>query len=512
MPGPRRYRTLLLALALLGSLLVLLTTARGVGLSPDSATYIDVARNLLHGRGLQIGYEAAAVRPLTQYPPLYPVLLAAGGLVDADPQVAARYLNVAFFAALILLVAGAAYRRTASFRIAAAAALFTLASVDLIHVHSVALAEAPFLLAGLLSLVLVSAYLEDSQPRWLAAAAVAAACSCLARYPGVAFVAAGVAGLLWFRRETLRRGAVEALVFAVVGSLPVAVWLARNLAIAHNVSSNVASAGTIVNPLRWSGVGSGLATIAYWALPSPAPDAVRFGVLGLLVVSVIGLGIFARAESRRGGAPDATPHLPALSALLLLFAAIYLPLLVVSRLTISQGFLDRRFLAPIYVALVLCLADLAGRWSRPLRAAPALRSAAVTTVVALAVIYCASAAGWTLRGYVNGLGYAARSWTDSALMARVRELPPEATIYTNAADAVYLLAGRSSFWLSSLDALSPVAGASMLPQRDGRGVIVFFDALSRRSKTLDRAALAGAPGLRLVLETSDGAMWAGSQH
>jgi hypothetical protein len=512
MPGHPRRRTLLLALALLGALLVLLSTARGVGLSPDSATYINSARNLLQGRGLLISFEAGDVRLLTKYPPLFPVLLAGGGLFNADPQVAARYLNAAFFAALILLVAGAAYRRTTSFRIAAAAALFTLASVDLINVYSLALSEAPFLLAGLLSLVMVSVYLEDPKPRWLAAAAGAAVCSCLARYPGVAFVAAGVAGLLWFRRAALRRGVVEALVFGAVGSLPAAAWLARDLAVVHTLSNGAVRASAVANPLRWSGLGSGLATVASWALPSPAPSIVRFGVLGLLVAGLIGLGVFARAESRRGEAATAdAPHLPSLPALLLLFVAIYFVLLVASRLTIAQGYLDRRFLAPIYVALVLCLADLAGRWSRPLRAAPALRSAAVTTVAALAVIYCASAAGWTLRSYVTGLGYSARLWTDSALMARVRDLPPEATIYTNAPDAVYLLTDRSSFWLPSLDALSPGAGSAVQPVRDSRDVIVLFDALSRRSKALGRAQLAGVSGLRLLLETSDGAMWAGSQ-
>jgi hypothetical protein len=516
MPYSRRFVQLLVLLSVLGAFVILLSTARGVGLSPDSAIYLDTARNLLHGHGLVITFDSVAARPLTQYPPLYPALLAVGGLSGADLQDVARYLNATLFGALILLVGGAIYRQTQSLRISLVAALFVLASVGLINVYATVLSEVPFIVAGLLSLVLLSAYLEEPQVWLLVVASVAAAFSFLARYPGVSFVAAGAAGILVLRRGRLWRKVSEAAVFAAVGGLPAAAWVARNLALSHAISSNVTGAAAIPRPSLGSALTAGLRTLSTWALPSPAPYVVRLGVLALLVAGLLGLSVFALAKQRRNEDCETAPRLPGLPHLLVIFVAVYLSLIVVSILTTGQGFLDRRFLAPIYVALVMCLAALVHRLSSPMRSAPTLGASAVTTMALLAVIYCGTAAAWTLRSYVTGLGYAAKSWTESALIARVRELPDQTPIYSNAPDAVYLLTRRNCFWLPGRASPlvdggkgPPASSSSQVVQqlRDGQPVVVFFDAV-HRSGALSRRELLDAVALRPIAESSDGAMYA----
>ncbi|GAI92915.1 unnamed protein product [marine sediment metagenome] len=62
------------------SVLMLWITSIGPGVSPDSTVYLGVARSLLSGDGL-----VAAGKPLTHYPPGYPLSLAlAGRLLGAD--------------------------------------------------------------------------------------------------------------------------------------------------------------------------------------------------------------------------------------------------------------------------------------------------------------------------------------------------------------------------------------------------------------------------------------------
>ena len=51
--------------------------SHGVGISPDAIDYLNTARSVLAGQGLVI-----AGLPMTHFPPVYPLLLAAIGLVD----------------------------------------------------------------------------------------------------------------------------------------------------------------------------------------------------------------------------------------------------------------------------------------------------------------------------------------------------------------------------------------------------------------------------------------------
>ena len=85
-------------LGVLGSLLILLATSRyGVGLSPDSASYIAAARSLLAGRGY-LDYNGD---PMVLFPPLYPTLIALGSLIWPDPIFVARYVNAASFGLIV---------------------------------------------------------------------------------------------------------------------------------------------------------------------------------------------------------------------------------------------------------------------------------------------------------------------------------------------------------------------------------------------------------------------------
>lgn len=90
-------------------LLVLVATARGPGLGPDSLKYILLARSLAEGRGFTLAGE-----PVTHFPPAYPVLLRLAGIVGPETLGFARYLQAAFFAINVLLAAWVA--RTASSR------------------------------------------------------------------------------------------------------------------------------------------------------------------------------------------------------------------------------------------------------------------------------------------------------------------------------------------------------------------------------------------------------------
>lgn len=148
-PSPQS-RLLSGALATLPALarfaLSLLATRHGVGVSPDSVTYIDAARNLVAGNGLQaLSWHGSSV-PLAHYPPLYPAALAAEGALGLDIPAAARWLNAALFAASLLLVARIGQRLTRSVLFALLGCVLALSSTAMLRVQAMAWSESLFAL------------------------------------------------------------------------------------------------------------------------------------------------------------------------------------------------------------------------------------------------------------------------------------------------------------------------------------------------------------------------------
>jgi hypothetical protein len=99
----RKLSALVLAMLLAGtcaSILTFWTTAYAPGVTPDSAVYIETARNLFSKNSF-----FAYGEPFTHYPPTYPLLLALGGVLESGHVLqASRWLGAFFFAANIVLL------------------------------------------------------------------------------------------------------------------------------------------------------------------------------------------------------------------------------------------------------------------------------------------------------------------------------------------------------------------------------------------------------------------------
>src|SRR5881397_2342832 len=111
--GKKRSLLVIGALAVVGVAACLYATQRGVGLLSDSKAYLGVVQNLLNGRGYVGVSPTGAIQSVTDWPPLFSVLLAGPGLAGVDLRAAARWLNAGLFGATILL-AGLAIRRVSS--------------------------------------------------------------------------------------------------------------------------------------------------------------------------------------------------------------------------------------------------------------------------------------------------------------------------------------------------------------------------------------------------------------
>lgn len=110
---PRRIdggAALLAVCGVLAAALVLLRqTHFGPGLTPDSAAYLSVARNLARGDGLVPCYG-----DFVHYPPLFPAMLALAGQFTDDLITAGAMFNALCFGGCVVLVGRWARRRCAA--------------------------------------------------------------------------------------------------------------------------------------------------------------------------------------------------------------------------------------------------------------------------------------------------------------------------------------------------------------------------------------------------------------
>lgn len=473
------------ALAVAASGMIAAATVGGAGVAPDSVDYVMTARELRAGHGVVVHDGPAGLRPLVHFPPLFPAALALLGLAGPDPLEAARWLNAALAGGLVALV-GVSVRRVAPRsprpdRLPALSALLVALAPPL-RGHAWVLSEPLFLVLGFGALLALARGLERRSAGAVAAAGALVGAAVLCRWAGFAFALAGLLGL-----ATLAPGAWPGrrragCAFAVTAFGPGLLWMLRNATVGTSASGR---------SLAWHPMGSAHAgqlgeTLSAWILGNAAIAA---GAVALACALAAARGIALHRPAR-----EATPTAdgsPVLRRLLVLFLAAYAALLVASiSLVDFHTPLNERILAPAFVACVP-LAAHGARRALARAARPALRAIAVGATGVLLAGLGVETGRWLAASLREGqpiLGR--RDWGASEVVARAAALPAHVHLYSNGADALYLLLGRRASDLPVVASPAtrrpnPRFGAQMRrvagEVRAGRGAIVWLDSLAWRT-------------------------------
>ena len=421
----------LILLSAVGFVALLAATRSGVGLSTDSVSYVRMARQVLDGEGYSIRY----------FPPLFSVSLAAIGLFGVDPVDAARWLNALLFSGLVLSI-GAMLFRHAHYPVAIsiAGAVAVVASRPLVAIHVMAWSEPLFLCLGFLGLWLLIEHLETPRRRLLLAGAGAVSLAFLTRYAGAALVGAGMLSILALGRQTLRRRAMDASLFGALSCLPMALWVLRNTAL-KGAPMDRGMSFHPVTPEHWRGA---LSTASSWILPGlklPA-DLSSMVVLAALVPAAA-LTAWVLASPRRDLPPAAGLRA---AGCLACFAGCFCVLMLA-----SVSFFDAhirfsfRTLAPLHLALKCIALLVADRLLLRVRGKKAWGLALASAFAVYAGLSFKAAAHRVYGGYkLGGSGYASEAWRSSETLREVAALPPDASIFSNTPEAIYIHTGRSA--------------------------------------------------------------------
>ena len=412
--------------------------------TPDSSSYLSTAGHLAGGEGLTSDFapdtssysiaeqlELARRVPLTEWPPLYPAVLAGGTALGPGALDVARIVHALAVAATAVLAALLVRRAVAPPPLVLAASgllavlgpvqasELRLLSVPLLGQSAFVLSETLFL-PLLLAALLVGAHVARGGRRTLVAAVVLVAAATLTRYVGVAAGAGAAAMVLTTAGVGRRRRLRRATALLLAGPGVVVAW-------------------TVVRELLWrAGGGEELAwhppgsealvdlidvAGGWFLLPEGWPAALRaFVLLILLAVPVVSA---LRGLRRSGRArDDATVVLVGLlTAAVALFGVLVLTMAVID---VNVPFAQRT-LAPVQVLLQLAWVCVLYRWAVH-RAGP--EWVPTTAVVGVALVLCA--------GSVAGLGAdreaieeAARTTAEQRASSPLRDLPPDVVVVTN---------------------------------------------------------------------------------
>jgi hypothetical protein len=466
------------AAALLGMGLVYYATTAGPGVGGDATIYLTSARNLLHGEGLGWVEADGTFRLLPYAPPFYPLVLSAVGWVMPDLVSGARWLNLLLFGATILALSGLFYRQTGRFWLAGVLAGLLATSPVLLSVQVWAMAEPLFLLMGFGGLALFLFYQETHRRYLLLLSALLVGLALLARYIGIAFVAAVGIVLLWeFWRganwpaslaawngeplSRMRRGA-DLVLFAFIALLPVVVWVVVDLALTGTVSSRSGQPASVYWQ-RFLEMGPALERIyLFWLLPESVVNRLPWlARLILWLAPLAGLLALTNSFSCRFAQmlgeeePQQAARLAAgarLALLMALFSILYLAILAgVQIFTYPPVTLAARMLSPVHLAVLVLLAALAHlglvifspgrRW--------------LIVVIPLAVMALLGTYG--LRGtlvareyHQAGIGYNAPAWRNTMLIEAVRDLPASVPLISNEVTALMYLADRPAYTVQEI--------------------------------------------------------------
>ncbi len=487
-------------------LLILYTTPFGPSVSYDAAKYINAAENIRSGKGF------TDTSPIIQYPPFYPILIAATTFIIPNINQGARLLNAFFFGVSAVLVAIIVYQSARkNIFITALIMTFFVATSQLIEIYSYALSEPLFIVLTLASIILCSMYFAKPTNFLLITASIILGFSIITRFIGIAFIPVFL-GVVYFGTnggpQKLRiKQTILALVLAIT---PLFVFTLRNLLVAQSTAPRSFEIHVIPFYNYISQLGGILAANAVPLTLIELPAGLnQFFFGGLTILLIVDLLIILK-NARNINFHSINFILPILC---ILFSVSYLVFLYLSLSFFDVSTeVDSRIVAPVSVLLLIGLiATTLIACGLSAKAYPGYLLIFALFITLL--IKIPDAANRTTYLHKNGRGLTSLKWQTSEIMNYLLENPIDGTLYTNGVDVIWFftdLEPRSlpyKYFATSLEVngLYDTQVESMCSDLAKKAaLLIWFDSKSETSYFPSETEIVGKCQLNLIKEFEDG--------
>jgi len=442
----------IIAIAAMATLYV--STTAGLGFGNDSVAYVGAARNILDGNGYARTSGGGEIKPLTHYPPLFSLVLAAGSaLIHYDPIRVARGLIIFLWGLSAFLGGWLVWRMSRSTIAGLVFAFLFAANGPLLFVYAVIMSEPLYLALTFLAFLLLFTYLQKQNGRWLLAAGAVSGLTFLTRYSGLALLATFAAVLLFV--EPGWKNKLRATLIYLAGAAPfLLAWTLRNTLEGLSITNRTLS----YHPIPAEKIDYGVREVWNWLIPGwfggvtsdwPVLSILRasrdwpgtpYLMVGLVAAALL---VWLALTARRlwGNKSNAS--------LILFFTSTLYLFVYLAAILFSMFFFDAstpfrdRILAPIYISLLTAFV-LFGLWLFRTNKWP-LKVLVVILALSVASVSVADAGRAVTRLQADPLGFASARWRNSKLIAAINALPPDTILYSNSPTAIYILTNRPAY-------------------------------------------------------------------
>lgn len=426
----------------------------GVTLTEDSPMFISVARNLVEGEGFIDLYRS--VHDST--PPLFPLVIAALGMVGMDVVMAAAYVNAVAFGLTVLTVTMWLRSRIESRLLVLWGGCACVLSVLMAESAAAAMSDTLFILFVVLALVALDGFLETREWSTLVMAAIWTALACSTRYIGGVILVAAWLILLIPREMSFRQRSRYLAVYSIISIGPIGLWILRNyLVIGSAVGAVNEQLFALLAPVRWSlltGLDRAGTVFIKWAysdvvfeyLDELSRENLGISILQnptilaiLMKVSILSVVVICAGYGIVRLLGMGSLHSQKMTAVSGVFILIYMLGLAVI-LPIVDVELSDRFLAPVHVPIIVIFALILNEFLRSISSRWLAK--ATFSLLCLWLIFQASATYNNIQAWIdegNSYSYTSKYQADSEVMNYINSNPLIGHIYSNDSDRIYLL-------------------------------------------------------------------------
>jgi hypothetical protein len=401
----------------------------GIGISPDSVTYLSAARNLIQGNG----FKSFDNLPVVDFPFAYPFLLTIiSFFTRLDPLQFGCVLNGLLFGLLLYISGGImnGFQNSSGWykRILLSCILLSPAIQE---VYTLLWSETLFLLLIMLFIVGMTNYFRQSTIRWLLISILLCAVACLTRYAGVFLVIAG-SGMIFLNRENnWPKRIFHSVLFAILSIIPLLVNIIRNRVLTGFATGPRSKSDTGI----WKIMENFGGVLCDWLLLNRNTGLAIFLTISILLVFALAIGYLQRHKSKYR-----FEYVMAFTGLVYC-----LFMLATAKLTRYEQFTNR-LLSPMFIPLLWSLT-----WWIP--GFLSQQSYRLKWIYGLTILILGA---WFLKiqmaadyEYFDGVkdagvpGYQEDSFVQSEIVKYLKEniriLNPRYEVYSNAGDAFYFI-------------------------------------------------------------------------
>ncbi|MES0863530.1 hypothetical protein ABLN87_14345 [Ruegeria sp. SCPT10] len=483
-------------IVLLAVVLFFAATPWGIGVRPDSASYLGFP---FYFQGHSPGYiwaidivESLGMGPLT----------------------AATVVNLSFLCLNALMTFALARGLGASRLIAGFAALLIVTSPLVFELHVTVLSEGMFIFLMLLTLALLSIYAGTGAVRFLILAGLVSVLVFLTRFNGAPIWVVGVLTPLFLGPQDMKPRLLHAVAFLAAVIAPLMLWSYIESAAG---GSGLGREFAFLGNATWAILIQGANSIWVSFFPNVVPDVLKIAVslvlIGLLIW-IVWHETMTRVVTR---APDANNRCAAFPMLATVYIFGHFALLLLSILIEPNLPLKPSYFAPVYVLLIIMGAHYCARFVM----GDGLQRWTGLTLIGLGAMVLISNIARTgnliTEFREEGIFFAGPKWYQSPLAAEINKLDPETFVYSNAPDVVHLVTGYKTTWLPMKfnrrtgfeipeRPYAKTLGEMREGLANGTAVVAYFDDVTWRFYLPTQDELAQELNLTEVIRTTDGTL------